>query len=230
MSDQEELAAVASLNMHYQESPHVIFVEDDEVARTKQRVSLSSYLASIFHFKDFTFEHSRHKALADNDEMFLGKLWTLLEPVLRIAMYAVVFGLILNTSKGIDNFLGYLVIGVTFFSMLSKGLSGGSGLLQRNRAMMRTFKFPTASLVFGAAIQNFLSGLIPATLAVITAVAFQWGEPLYWTIVMVVPLYFLLHIFAAGLMFITARVTELLPDAKKIVFFINLLSLMTVRT
>lgn len=222
MEDKQEESAVAELSAyHSRRGTGVTVVDTEGLVSTQERRSLPSYIREVWSFRHFTLLQSRYKALGDNDEMFLGRLWVVLEPLLRIAMYGIIFGLVLQTSRGIDNFIGFLVLGLLYFQMLSRGLGSGSGLLQRSRAMMRTFNFPKASLVLGEGIRALLSSIIPGILAVIAALLFQWGSPISWTIVLVVPLFILIQVFALGLMFITARITAFVPDAKKIIFFIN---------
>lgn len=221
MADQQEADAIRSLQQAIPKNRRTVLVADDELFSTNERASLAKYLANTWRYRHFIFEHARFKAAGDNDDMFLGKLWNILEPLLRIAMYGVMFGVVLQTARGIENFVGFLVIGLMYFSMMSRGLGSGSGLVQRSKAMMRTFRFPRASLVVGEAIKGFISNIIPGTLAVLAALAFQWGDPLSWSVVLIVPIYFLIHLFSFGLLLISARVTAFVPDAKKIVFFVN---------
>lgn len=221
MKDQEELAAIEGLVRDLQSRDGILLVSDESLMSTQRRERLGTYISSMWRYRHFTYEYSRYKAKADNDDMFLGKLWTLLEPLLRIGMYGVIFGMILNTSRGIENFVGFLIIGVMFFSQMSRGLGGGSGIIQRSRAMMRTFRFPRASLVVGEALRSFFASLIPLSLSVLAALLFQLNQPISWTLVLVVPLVLLMSVFALGIMFFTARITAFLPDAKKIVFFVN---------
>ncbi|OFT65262.1 ABC transporter permease [Corynebacterium sp. HMSC05D03] len=221
MADQQEADAIRSLQQAMPKNRRTVLVADDELFSTNERASLAKYLANTWRYRHFIFEHARFKAAGDNDDMFLGKLWNILEPLLRIAMYGVMFGVVLQTSRGIENFVGFLVIGLMYFSMMSRGLGSGSGLVQRSKAMMRTFRFPRVSLVVGEAIKGFISNIIPGALAVLAALAFQWGNPLSWSVVLIVPIYFLIHLFSFGLLLISARVTAFVPDAKKIVFFVN---------
>lgn len=221
MADKEELEAVSKLNEYYDSQPKVLSIDTSALSSAMSRRSLMTYIRELYSYRHFMYLHAKHRATADNDEMFLGRLWLLLEPVLRIAMYALVFGLILNTARAIENFLGFLIIGVTFFSMLSKGLTGGSGILQRSRALMRSFKFPRGTLVVSESLRNFLGNLIPAILAVVAAVLFQWGTPLSPYLPLVIPLYILAHFFTTGLMFIVARVTAFVPDARRVIAFVN---------
>lgn len=221
VADEQELTAVSQLcdNNHQKTGP--VVVNGQRLRSAQRRLSLAEYLAAIVSYQPFTLLYARYRVNVDNDDMFLGRLWTVLEPLLRIAMYGAIFGLFLRTSRGIDNFVGFLVIGVMFFSMMSKGLSAGSGLLKRSKALMRTFNFPRATLVIAEGYRTFLGSIIPAILAVVAAIAFQNGKGVAWALLAIVPLLVLIHVFALGLMFVVARVTAFVPDTRKIVSFVN---------
>src|SRR5699024_11984435 len=95
------------------------YVVDNSRIRPKStRMPLHKYLAQIWKLRHFIVLHSRYKAIADNDDMFLGRLWTILEPICRIAMYGIMFGLILNTSRGIENFIDFIYIVITIFDFI----------------------------------------------------------------------------------------------------------------
>lgn len=221
MPDLEEERALDSLRDHYGHQPNKCHVKVSDLGPAMRRKSLTAYIKELYGYRYFVVLQAKHRAAGDNDEMLLGRLWILLEPILRIAMYAVIFGLILNTARGIENFLGFLVIGVTFFSLLSKGLTGGSGILQRSRALLRSFKFPRATLIVSESCRNFLANLVPTGLAVLAAMLFQWGQPISPYLPLVVPLYFLINVFTTGLMLIVARVTAFIPDARRVISFVN---------
>lgn len=197
------------------------FIVDNSRIRPKSaRLPIHRYIAQIWNLRHFIVLHARYRAVADNDDMFLGKLWTFLEPLFRIAMYGLMFGLILNTSRGIENFIGFLTIGVTYFGFISRGPNSGSGLVQRTQSLIGTFNFPRATVVVGESVRGFFMSLIPALLATIGALLFQLDKPLSWTILWAIPLFILIQVFAAGLMFISARITAFLPDVRRMMQFI----------
>lgn len=220
-ADEQERELLEALVEWHTQHVEQNLINTRELRPAMYRQNLRGYLHEVWRYRDFTFRYASGRAVLDTDEMFLGKIWNILDPLLRISMYAVIFGILLKTSRGIENFLGFLIIGVMFFSMLSKGMGAGSGLLERSKALIRTFTFPKASLVFTEGLRNALSSIIPGLVAIIAALYFQSFGGVTPAIISVIPLFVLIHIFATGLMFIVARVTTFVPDTKKIVFYIN---------
>lgn len=197
-------------------TPAGLFVDDEKLFDLAERDSLKLYIKRIWKRRHFIIAESKNKAFSSYDHLLLGKAWLFLEPIARIAMYGVFFGLVLNTSRGIDNFLGFLIIGVIFFGFMSKGLTSGSRLIQSSRNLIAAFSFPKASLPISTALRSFYGGILPSVVAIVSALAFQHGKGIFWGLVLVIPLYILLHIFALGLTFMVARVTAFIPDAQQL--------------
>lgn len=200
-----------------QGAPAVILIDDADLTHTHPRPPLHHYLKALWQRRFFIWEDSKSKSFNDGRDTFLGGVWIFLNPLLQVAIYALVFGLILKTSRGMDNFLGFLVIGVIFFGFFSKGINGGSALIQSQRSMITSFHFPKAALVVSSVTKQFLDNLVPALMAVILALAFQPNVPPSWTVLLVVPLYLLTHVFIAGFEFFIARATAFVPDLKGLV-------------
>ena len=189
-----------------------VFVQDYELQSVSRRPRIFNYVSQLWDRRQYIWEDARGKTSTNHTDMLLGRAWNILGPLLDAAMYGVVFGFLLNTSRGIENFIGYLVIGVIFFGFISKSMTGAGGLIQGNKNFIRSFSFPRASLVFSFNLRSFLQNILPAIVAVVFGLALQWKTGLSWTIVAVVPLFLLIHIFGCGVSFCVARITAFVPD------------------
>lgn len=192
-------------------------VDDSKLHPLNVRPSLLRYIRQLWGRRYFIAEDATGKSFDSQKDMFLGRAWLVLSPMLDAAMYGILFGLLLRTSRGIENFIGYLIIGIIFFSYMQAGLNGGTNLIKSSQNMISAFMFPRAALVLSQAARNFISGLAPALVAVVGALAFQWGTPPTWRLLLVIPLYLLIHVFATGVMFIVARLCAFVPDLRSLV-------------
>ncbi|WP_448059163.1 ABC transporter permease [Cellulomonas hominis] len=143
--------------------------------------------------------------------------WLVLRPVLDGAVYLVIFGLLLRSNRGIENFLGYLVIGVFMFQFTSRCLSSGAMSLIGGRALMKSFAFPRAVLpiatVAREAISYFpvLGAMLALVLLIPPGVHITWR----WALL---PLVVLLQIvFCLGLALMAARATARVPDLQHLI-------------
>lgn len=99
----------------------------------------------------------------------MGVLWVILSPLLMLAMYTVVFGVILQVRwPGVDNCLMYsliLYIGLTVFNFFAECLSAAPNLIASKSHLVKKIIFPLeiyplvpiGSACFFALINTFLS-------------------------------------------------------------------------
>lgn len=212
----DEVGNAPSEQGHHHEV-NTVFVDRSALEVLNGRQGLADYVKGLWKTRHFLTVQARTSAFTGGQGTFLGKTWLVLDPIFQVAIYALVFGLILNTHRGIDNFLGFLTLGVVFFRFLTAGLTNGSGLIQRNRNIISSFDFPRAAIPLGTGLRSLYSNSIPATVAVVMAIAFQKAEGLTWAVLGVVPLYVLIHIWATGATFVTSRITAFVPDAKNLI-------------
>lgn len=198
-------------------SDRLMAVSRNGLREQSQREFLGSYLRRLWKHRFFIFQDAYHRAFSVHQDKFLGRLWLVLEPLLFSAMYGFMFGVILNTSRGIENFVGYVILGTTFFRILQRALGAGSGLMKGSKPLITSFNFPRAAIVFGASAKNVFTSFLPALVAIALALAAQWGNWPGWEILALLPLLLLMHLFGLGLTLITARLTATVPDVKSLI-------------
>ena len=185
------------------------------------RPSFAEYCRQLWDRRAFIWADARFKALRTTKDYRLWRTWLVLQPLLDVAFYAFLFGLILKTSRGIDNFVGFLILGVIFMRMIVGQMTQGIMLIRNSRGMIQTFTFPKASLAISQTLRSMLDNILPGVMAVLMALAAQHFSSLNWSIVLVIPLFILLHIFGCGLMLVTARLTAVIPDARALINFFS---------
>lgn len=196
-------------------------IDDSRLQPLSSRPSLGQYIRQLHGRRHFVMVDASKRSFKTGQDMFLGRVWLVLQPLLEVSVYILIFGVILNVSRGIEHFVSYLVIGVVFFRFVARGINSGSGLIQSSKGMISSFKFPRAALVLSKVLNQFLENIIPASIAVILAVSLLFPKPPNWTILLIIPIYILLHIFILGVVFIVARLTAFIPDIKSLVSLVT---------
>ena len=196
-------------------------VDDSQLYNLRSRDNLASYTRRLFDRRHFILAYARSKSLSRGRNMFLGRAWLILQPILDVAVYAFIFGYVLHVSRGMDNFIGFLTIGVIYLKFATGGLSAGTSIIRGAKGLISSFNFPTAAVPISTTIKQMIDHAIPAMVAIIGALLFQLDKGIPWTIILVVPLYFLIHCFSLGCMFIVGRATAFIPDLKSVVGIIN---------
>lgn len=204
-----------------QKPAEVVLIEDHRLYKLESKTPFLKYLRLIWSRRQFIVTQARTTAFSTGRDRYLGNLWVILDPIFQVAIYALVFGLILNTSRGMDNFIGFLVIGVIYFGFASSGFSAGSGLIKSSRGLIASFNFPRVAIVFSTTLKLSLNNAVPAVLAIAVALLFQIDKPVSWTIILTVPLFLLIQIFTFGITCIVARATAFIPDLQSLVSLIR---------
>lgn len=199
----------------------VIIVDASGLRELKRTTSLTAYIRRLWSARDFLWQDAKSRAFRSTRDFYFWRLWLVADPILNAAMYGLLFGGLLRTSHGVDNYLGFIIVGITFFGFLSRLFRGGGGLLKAMGPFIKAFDFPRTAIVLGRSLQMLLDSLLPLVVCAVVAIFSAGLSNLSWHFVLIIPLYLLLHLFGTGLMLITARLTTFIPDVRALIDVVN---------
>lgn len=196
-------------------------VSSEGLAPVGRRTNLIGYLVALWERRHFIIAESRARMSGSTRQNILGYGWLFINPLMSVLAFWFIFGFILGTQKSVENFIGYLVIGVFFFQYTNKCVTGGVSSIRSGASMIRGFQFPRAALPISTVVRNFLD-FIPSVvvMAVILAVI-PPAEELTWRLVLVVPVILLQTIFNIGVACLLARFGHAIPDIANIVSILS---------
>lgn len=197
--------------------PEILLVDASNLNALRARPSLKEYLSSLWKNRYFIASDARARSFSTGRGMFLGAAWIVLNPAIQVALYAFVFGFILKVDRGMENFIGFLIIGVILFGFISGGLGAGVRLIQGNRGLLKSFNFPKATVAIAKGLKSSVDNLPALILAVLAALASQYWITPSWTALFILPLYVLMQFFLTGIILIVARLTAFVPDLGSLV-------------
>lgn len=182
------------------------------LSKVGQRPDLLDYLVQLWDRRSFILFDARARVQNGNEKNHLGSAWLVLTPFLNGLSFFLIFGLLLGTSKGIENFIGYLIIGVFTFQMSTRSVSEGAKSLTGNTAMIRAFQFPRAALPIAVNVRELFAN-VPVTLVMLLMVIFfAPAEEITWRWFLVVPAIALQFLFNLGTGMLLAPVLVKIPD------------------
>ena len=194
--------------------------------QTATRPPLLTYLRELWQRRHFITGFATARNIAMYTEARLGQLWQVLTPLLNAAVYYLVFGILLGTSRGIPDFVSFLVTGIFVFNFTQRALITSSRVMRDSLPLMRALYFPRACLPLGYVLIELQQLILSfAVLFVIVVVA---GEPVtpYW--LLIIPALALQSVFNVGVGFILARwgagfddVSQLLPFLVRTWFYFS---------
>jgi teichoic acid transport system permease protein len=188
------------------------------------RPPLRQYLSELWGRRAFTWELSRSKAYARNRNNYLGQAWSVLTPLLNAAVYVIIFGIILQTGRGLDNAIAFMVVGTFIFRFFEHSVTGGAKAIRGNTSLVRAIRFPRAVLPISVVLSELVT-LGPA-LVVMVVVSYASGYfpdyapvPVSWRWLLLPFAIVLLAVFNAGCAFIMARWVAVAPDVQNLIGF-----------
>ena len=119
---------------------------------------------------------------------FLGLLWSMISPALTLAVYTLVFGVVLH--NGMPDFVLYLFAGILLFNLFSTGIVTATGVVVNNAGLVKKVSFPREILALAAVGSAGVFFFFQACVMVIFMLFLHWAPAwslLYLVVVGLVP-------------------------------------------
>lgn len=173
------------------------------LSRVGQRPGIGAYLAGLWQRRAFVWAYARAKTQAGYRTRRLGPLWELLDPVVTMATYWLLFGLLLGARASVPNYLGFLAVGVFTFAVIRRSIQSGSRSVSANRGLVSSLPIPAIILPTAAVAQQVRAFAV--SLPVLVLVLLLTGEPITWTWLLAPVVIALIVPFAWGSALLMAR-------------------------
>jgi lipopolysaccharide transport system permease protein len=144
----------------------------------------------LTYYRDLVWELVMRELKVLYKRSALGVAWTLINPLLQLIVFSVVFQTILSATAGIPNYSSYAFSGLLIWAWTQASLFQATGLITGNRALIRQPGFPVAILP----IVTVMTGLIHFLLALPALWLIMWVEHVSFTVTwLVLPVLMLLQ-------------------------------------
>jgi ABC-type polysaccharide/polyol phosphate export permease len=156
-------------------------------------------------FKDLTLKYR---------DSALGLVWSLLNPLLILTVYTVVFRYVLRVPM--EHYGYFLVTGLLPWNFFAGSALAASRAIIDNANLIKKVAFPREALPVAAVLFNFCQ-LLLALAVFVPALGLASGVPLRWTAALLLPLLGLHLLFTLGLAFVLATATVFFRDVAHLV-------------
>lgn len=177
-------------------------------------------LKELYHYRELLKSNIRKEIRGKYKGSFLGVLWSFVNPLLSVLVYAIVFPLVLKSTQ--PHYVTFLIIGIIPWTFFTTAVSQGTTTVIANGGIIKKVYFPREILpisVVTSALVNFIIGcLIIAIFLIFSGIGFNI------TIIALPLIIIIQYIFTLGLVFITSAINVYVRDAEYIInFFVNML-------
>lgn len=156
---------------------------------------------------------------ANASQTFLSYFWWLLEPALYVALFYVVFEVLM--LRGQPDFLFFLIVGKVPFLWVSKSLSSGANSIRVNKGLMGQMKLPLGILPYTNILESLYKQVVVfSVLAIFLFFSLELSPSRDWVA--------LLPVIAVNLLFIIALAlplawsAALIPDVSQLMPIITM--------
>jgi len=130
----------------------------------RSRLGFRERIARIWQFRELLVAMTRKELKVKYKNSVLGFAWSLLNPLLYLVVFYIVFDKILGTA--IEAFPIFLLSGLLVWNLFSTGLSAATGSVVGNAGIVNKVSFPREILplaaIGGSLVHFFLQGIVLA--------------------------------------------------------------------
>lgn len=179
---------------------------------------LGDYLRGVWQRRDYIVQVPLNELRVEQANTFLGNVWLILTPVLSVAVYYLVFGVVLDISRGVDDYVAFLTIGVFTFLFSNRMITNGAKSVASSIGLVRAIRFPRAVLPISTAVASVIRFVPTLAVMIATVLAFGNFPDLRW--LACVPIFGAQVLFSLGGSFIVARLNHLYADMENTLPFV----------
>lgn len=185
------------------------------LAQIGVRPTFGRYLRETWRRRGFILTLAQGDFISRHQNNALGLLWSVLNPLLLGVAYLLIFGLMLETTGGLDNFVPFLLAGLFVFIYISGGLNYAARSVVDSTALVRGLQFPRIVLPLSVSLAEFIA-TIPA-FALLPVVALVTGETPNAAWLLLPVALGIVGLLTAGLGLIAARALHEVRDARNLI-------------
>jgi lipopolysaccharide transport system permease protein len=165
------------------------------------------------HYLELVLFSTYAELRAERSRSYLGLIWWILEPAMNMAVYYLVFAVILQSSQ--PDYVPFLLVGLALWQWFKSCVSHGGYSIWQQLPLIRQVKlpaqvFPTVQILADTVKFLYILGLL-------LVILWACGYPPNVTYFALIPVLLVELVFAAGAAYLVAAVVPLVPDLRFVI-------------
>lgn len=190
-----------------------------DLPRVGARPRFIDYLVSLWSYRHFVIYDAKARVQTANRRDRLGSAWLLLDPLLNGLGYLLIFGVLLKSSRGVDNFIGYLIIGIFLFQLSTRSIVSTARIISNNQNVIQAFNFPRATLAVAVNIRELIANIPVIIMMLLLIIFVPPVESITWRWVLIIPVILFQVVFNLGLGLLLAPLVAKVNDLVHVISF-----------
>jgi len=177
-----------------------------------QQTGIGSRVKTIWEYRELLLNLSKRELKVRYKDSLLGFFWSLLNPLLYLAIFSVVFGIIIR-SADIKLFAIFLLTALLPYNLFSVGLTGATTSITGNGPLVQKVWFPREILPIASIASNLVTFFLQMIILVIALIVFRLTPE--WSMMwMLVPALIITLMLGTGLGLILSAVNVYFRDVQ----------------
>lgn len=152
---------------------------------------------------------------------FLGVLWSFVNPLLSVLVYAIVFPYLMR-GVTVDNYLVYLITGIIPWTFFVNSMSQGMASIRNNSGIIKKVYFPREVLPLSVCLAGLVNFFISCIIVLIFCALFQVGFS--WHLILLPAIAIIEFFICLGATLMFSAINVYIKDMEYIInFVINML-------
>lgn len=174
---------------------------------------MNSFINEIIEYRQVLRQLIHQQITMRYRRTFFGFLWTLLNPLLNMAIIAVVFSLVMKFQ--VNEYAIFLFAAMIPWSVFSNSLNQGGGSLLANESLFKKIYLPKQLFVISVVISTLVDSLLST--ACLFIIALILGAKISAALLFLPVAFLLLVMFSLGVTFILSIVTVYYRDVQYLI-------------
>ena len=175
---------------------------------------------NLYNYRELLKSNVKKEIRGKYKGSFLGVLWSFVNPLLQVAVYAIVFPYIMRVQT--DNYLIYLIIGIIPWSFFTTVINQGMITVRMNAGIIKKVYFPREILPISVALSGLVNFLISCIIILLFCIF--GGVGLSWHLIFLPIIAIIQFILTLGIVFALSAINIYIKDTEYLIaFVINML-------
>ena len=177
-------------------------------------------IKNLYNYRELLKSNVKKEIRGKYKGSFLGILWSFINPLLQVAVYAIVFPYIMRVKT--DNYLQYLIVGIIPWTFFTTVLNQGMITVRMNAGIIKKVYFPREILPISVALSGLVNFFISCIIIVLFCVL--GGVGISWHIILL-PVFAVIQFFLTlGVVMALSAINIYVKDTEYLVnFIVNML-------
>lgn len=130
----------------------------------------------------FIFRMSKYEESATYQSHYLGLLWQILNPLIQVGIYYLIFGLGLRGGRNVDGvpYIVWMLLGLIPWIYITQSFTGASRSIYRQVNLASKMKFPVSVLPTITIVSNLTNFFPMIVVVIVTLFAHGFMPTIYW--------------------------------------------------